>query len=247
MGRKMLKMERIANEKKRVTTYKKRKACLLKKADEFSTLCGVETCLLISGPDRTAAEAEPETWPADKNSVRAIINKYIDTGPNSCRKSCQIHDVLSERSKNMEKKTPPKIKYCTWDEKLRGCSQEELCRILGNIDENIDKAQRFVSVLEQQPVVPWSTLGHVGLPFSNPHDQVTVDPVKALMMLRCCNGYNFFPGICIDQEVQYGSVPIQGPAYFEPHWTQENIVFNGTDQFISNRVNKWENSGNDQM
>ncbi|KAJ6711064.1 AGAMOUS-LIKE MADS-BOX PROTEIN AGL82 [Salix koriyanagi] len=72
-------MELIRKEKSRMLTFRKRKAGLLKKASEFSILCGVDACVIIFGPklkdDRQPAVA-PETWPPNSEEVRCIINRY---------------------------------------------------------------------------------------------------------------------------------------------------------------------------
>ncbi|XP_010557756.1 PREDICTED: agamous-like MADS-box protein AGL82 [Tarenaya hassleriana] len=277
MGRKMMRMERIAKEKTRVMTYRKRKACLLKKAREFSTLCGVDVCLIIYGPSRTAVKAaaeeeeetvaEPETWPTDGNKVHDIIGKYRDTASSSCRKIFQVHDFLPERGKNNNTDSNKiRPKYRVWDEKLGGCSNEELFGILGRIEDKIRKAQGLVGFLEetkrqkralaeanqqalcgysynhieQQQFLPWP---HLGLPVSYSHDPATMESIKTLMMLSRQESYGLFPGF-------YG-----GP----PHWTQENIVFNGSDQLPSNWVfdpppvqsstqaNKWEDDSSKNL
>ncbi|KAE9594497.1 putative transcription factor MADS-type1 family [Lupinus albus] len=40
----------IVSDAKRKATYKKRKASLIKKIDQISTLCGIEACAIIYGP-----------------------------------------------------------------------------------------------------------------------------------------------------------------------------------------------------
>ncbi|RZB80971.1 Agamous-like MADS-box protein AGL80 [Glycine soja] len=42
MGRKKVKLAFIANNTKRITTFRKRKKSLMKKAEELNTLCGIE-------------------------------------------------------------------------------------------------------------------------------------------------------------------------------------------------------------
>ncbi|KAJ0551569.1 putative transcription factor MADS-type1 family [Helianthus annuus] len=59
MGRAKLKMELIAKEKTRNTTYHKRKQGIIKKANEFSILCDVDTSIIIFPPNSN----EPEIWP----------------------------------------------------------------------------------------------------------------------------------------------------------------------------------------
>ncbi|KAI3409466.1 uncharacterized protein J3R85_019294 [Psidium guajava] len=77
MGRRKLPLELIPNEKARRITYEKRKKCMMKKAQEFSTLCGVDTCMIIYGPAGSAAANKPEIWPASPEKVKRIFRRYI--------------------------------------------------------------------------------------------------------------------------------------------------------------------------
>ena len=47
MGRKKVKLAFIANNTKRITTFRKRKKSLMKKAEELNTLCGIEACTIV--------------------------------------------------------------------------------------------------------------------------------------------------------------------------------------------------------
>ena len=61
MTRRKTKLTFIANDTERKTSYKKRKKSLLKKTEELSTLCGIEACAIVYGPD----DPQPETWPSE--------------------------------------------------------------------------------------------------------------------------------------------------------------------------------------
>ncbi|PKI43637.1 hypothetical protein CRG98_035962 [Punica granatum] len=68
----------IGKEKSRRVTFQKRKNGLLKKAKEFSILCGVDT-------DRPHV---PEIWPPNPDGVARIINRYkneVGTGRRSAK------------------------------------------------------------------------------------------------------------------------------------------------------------------
>ncbi|CAM8925774.1 unnamed protein product [Rhodiola kirilowii] len=71
MTRKKVKLAFIANDSARKATYKKRKRGLLKKVNELSTLCGIETCAIIYSP----YDAQPEVWPANPMSILAQFKK----------------------------------------------------------------------------------------------------------------------------------------------------------------------------
>ncbi|XWS66574.1 hypothetical protein CRYUN_Cryun05aG0211300 [Craigia yunnanensis] len=60
MTRKKLKLAWIANKGARRASLKKRRLGLLKKVSELTTLCGVDACLIVYGPD----ENEPMVWPS---------------------------------------------------------------------------------------------------------------------------------------------------------------------------------------
>lgn len=146
MTQKKVNLQRIANDKTRITTYKKRKANLYKKAEEFSTLCGVETCLIVYGPTKATDEvvSEPEIWPRDETKVRDIIRKYKDSVSNSCRKENHVETFVNDLGKAKEMDTNKRVesesKYCSWEQKLDKCSREQLHRILCAVDNKLHEA-----------------------------------------------------------------------------------------------------------
>lgn len=76
MGRRRVAMELIADEASRRKTLKVRKECVLKKAHELKTLCGVhDTCVIIyDHPDQNSTLT---TYPKDQHRVKQIIGKYL--------------------------------------------------------------------------------------------------------------------------------------------------------------------------
>uniref|UniRef100_A0A0R0HSP0 MADS-box domain-containing protein n=1 Tax=Glycine max TaxID=3847 RepID=A0A0R0HSP0_SOYBN len=66
MGRKKVKLAFIANNTKRITTFRKRKKSLMKKAEELNTLCGIEAC---------REEPEPEVWPSELG-VLSVVERF---------------------------------------------------------------------------------------------------------------------------------------------------------------------------
>ncbi|KAL1193141.1 Agamous-like MADS-box protein AGL82 [Cardamine amara subsp. amara] len=145
--KKVVDLRRIANDKTRITTYKKRKACLYKKAEEFSTLCGVETCLIVYGPTKAAdvVISEPEIWPKDETKVRDVIRKYRDTVSNSCRKETNVETFVNDLGKAKEAEPIKRVKsnnnkYCIWEEKLDKCSREQLRGIICAVDNKLLEA-----------------------------------------------------------------------------------------------------------
>ncbi|OWM91274.1 hypothetical protein CDL15_Pgr000218 [Punica granatum] len=70
MGRGTLALELIGKEKSRRVTFEKGKSSLLKKAKEFSILCGVDTCVLIYGTPAISDRLDVlEIWPPNPDEV----------------------------------------------------------------------------------------------------------------------------------------------------------------------------------
>ncbi|XVF43906.1 hypothetical protein PTKIN_Ptkin02bG0078700 [Pterospermum kingtungense] len=69
MTRKKVKLAYISNDSARKATYKKRKKGLMKKVNELSTLCGIQTCAIIYSP----YESQPEVWPSPVGVQRVLL------------------------------------------------------------------------------------------------------------------------------------------------------------------------------
>ncbi|KAI4312614.1 hypothetical protein MLD38_037418 [Melastoma candidum] len=68
MTRKKVTLAYIENEAARKATFKKRKKGLMKKVNELSTLCGIESCAIVYSP----YDPEPEVWPSALGARRTI-------------------------------------------------------------------------------------------------------------------------------------------------------------------------------
>ena len=66
-----MKLAFIENDSSRKTTYKKRKKGVLKKIEELSTLCGIDACAIVYGPD----DHEPEVWPSHCG-VQRVVGRF---------------------------------------------------------------------------------------------------------------------------------------------------------------------------
>ncbi|AED96668.1 unnamed protein product [Arabidopsis thaliana] len=256
MGRKMVKMTRITNEKTRITTYKKRKACLYKKASEFSTLCGVDTCVIVYGPSRAGDEMvmEPELWPKDGSKVREILTKYRDTASSSCTKTYTVQECLEKNNTKVEKPTIA-TKYPTWDKKLDQCSLNDLYAVFMAVENKIQEAtnrnQTFPDTscwsndqlglcgynrqcFEQYQLFPLPTMDYNGLSFFPFNNQMTSNTAEVSSFSNVtepmiANGQSLFYGSCSDGP--YGPM-VQRTAYMEPiHWGLGNSMFNNVKQF----------------
>ncbi|OWM91276.1 agamous-like MADS-box protein AGL11 [Punica granatum] len=131
MGRGRLALELIGKEKSRRVTFEKRKTGLLKKAKEFSILCGVDTCVIIYGtPAISDCPHVPEIWPPNPDEVARIINRYkneVGTG----RRSTKIRGAvvgLDEYFLDRQRKLGTelaKARRSTCDDLIAHLSEEE--------------------------------------------------------------------------------------------------------------------------
>ncbi|KAL9320139.1 hypothetical protein ACSQ67_011978 [Phaseolus vulgaris] len=71
MTRRKVKFAFIENDSARKTTYKKRKKGVLKKIEELSTLCGIDACAIVYGPD----DHEAEVWPSHCG-VHRVVERF---------------------------------------------------------------------------------------------------------------------------------------------------------------------------
>ncbi|PIA38594.1 hypothetical protein AQUCO_02700068v1 [Aquilegia coerulea] len=72
MARKKVKLAWIANDSARRATFKKRKKGLMKKVSELSTLCGVEACAIIYGPE----DPQPDVWPSSPSDAHSVLTRF---------------------------------------------------------------------------------------------------------------------------------------------------------------------------
>ncbi|KAL3621208.1 hypothetical protein CASFOL_036120 [Castilleja foliolosa] len=151
MGRAKLNMELIAKEKKRLTTFKKRKQGLIRKIHEFTTLCDVSACMIIYGPNQESGRAEPETWPENIDEVKRIIDiraKNRDLGD----RTYGLSDFFLDRKRKVEdelkkmKKKNMEAKYPTWLEFMNYLSEAQMRDFAADL---IAKAERVRARIEQ--------------------------------------------------------------------------------------------------
>ncbi|XP_013633151.1 agamous-like MADS-box protein AGL75 [Brassica napus] len=79
------------------TSLKSRLLTIFKKAQELTTLCDIEACVIHYGPD-----GEMRTWPENRDIVRSLALRYIQLDQAKRRKkSVNLYEFLN---KNKEKK-----------------------------------------------------------------------------------------------------------------------------------------------
>ncbi|CAF1858987.1 unnamed protein product [Brassica napus] len=80
------------------TSLKSRLLTIFKKAQELTTLCDIEACVIHYGPD-----GELRTWPENRDIVRSLALRYIQLDQAKRRKkSVNLYEFLN---KNKDKKT----------------------------------------------------------------------------------------------------------------------------------------------
>ncbi|XP_057987176.1 agamous-like MADS-box protein AGL80 [Hevea brasiliensis] len=96
MGRRKVKHELISNESARKLTFKKRRAGLLKKLMELTTLCGVIACAIIF----SAYNSSPDIWPSHPEAV-SVLEKFKRLPPK--KQSKYMMDQESFLTRNISK------------------------------------------------------------------------------------------------------------------------------------------------
>ncbi|KAF8026846.1 hypothetical protein BT93_F3362 [Corymbia citriodora subsp. variegata] len=156
MGRAKLKLELIPNARSRRVTFEKRKKGLMKKAEEFKILCGVDTCVIINPMGMSIdGQVEPETWP-DRKEVERIICRYQSeaadrrakhaTGPweffTSQKKKIDA-ELAKARRANWEAKYPASDKF------LEDLSEPQLRSVLSAVGDRLEKEKTRLATMKE--------------------------------------------------------------------------------------------------
>nr|XP_025684073.1 agamous-like MADS-box protein AGL90 [Arachis hypogaea] len=151
-------MELIEKEKARKATFLKRKNGLIKKVYEFSTLCGVDVCVIIYGPSFDGGKStEAETWPQDPKEVQRIIQKYHNTTIDRRPRIYDVQEYYRDRVKKIEgeiskvHKEKLKIMYPTWDDSFNDLREDQLRMFLSILDSKILACNQRINMLKQDP------------------------------------------------------------------------------------------------
>lgn len=155
MGHGKLNMKLIAKENVRLSTYQKRKKSLTKKAQEFSILCGVETCVIVYGPKLKCGSAELEIWPSDPAKVTNVIEKYQNKASDLReRKSFNVFDFFALRQKKLDdeffklRKANTGAKFSTWDDGINNFSVNQIRALIAKLDTNLEAAKKQMEMIK---------------------------------------------------------------------------------------------------
>ncbi|KAJ4970126.1 hypothetical protein NE237_003225 [Protea cynaroides] len=164
MGRAKVKLERIAKEKSRNTTFQKRKKGLKKKAYEFSTLCGVDACLIIFGPNQSdgggrCVQPEPETWPENHDDVLNIIEKFrMHSREEQVKRQTGVPQFFEDKTKKIRgdlvklRHRNNKYQYPTWDDCINDFSETQLRNLIASLNSKIELLNLKIDLSERNDV-----------------------------------------------------------------------------------------------
>ncbi|XP_062103660.1 uncharacterized protein LOC133814755 [Humulus lupulus] len=184
MGRGKLKLELIPDEKSRKTTFIKRKKGIMKKAYEFSVLCDVDICLLVSDMESGRVQTQTrrglssknqedhphhlqdgttilETYPPERHNVLRIIQKYQKAlTQRASNKSYDLAGLLAERNKKVQteisrcRKKYYAVKYPASTDLLEGFSANELAKLYGRLGVKIETVKKIIEDKKKKGKVP---------------------------------------------------------------------------------------------
>ncbi|KAK3227742.1 hypothetical protein Dsin_007604 [Dipteronia sinensis] len=148
-GRQNLKF--IENEKARMTTYQRRKRVIKKKAEEFTTLCGVPACMVIYGPKLKNRPVEVDVWPNETSDFMEAVNLYRDKSCSRVVKAYNLFDFFDGRKRKIDDKIKKlrklnlesKFPSC-WDDRLNSFHVNQLRVLLAKFDNKIEAAKRKI-------------------------------------------------------------------------------------------------------
>ncbi|KAK9290469.1 hypothetical protein L1049_008639 [Liquidambar formosana] len=100
MARKKVKLAWIVNNSARKASLKKRRAGLMKKVAELSTLCGVEACIVVFSPD----DAEPMCWPSQAEAKQVLERFFGLPEMERSKKMTTQETFINERIAKLQEK-----------------------------------------------------------------------------------------------------------------------------------------------
>ncbi|KAL3735600.1 hypothetical protein ACJRO7_024685 [Eucalyptus globulus] len=158
MGRAKLKLELISNSRSRRTTFEKRKKGLMKKAGEFKTLCGVDTCVIIN-PIGISSDGlvKMETWPPDRKEVERIVRRYqSEATDRRARHATGLHEFFASRKKKIDAELAKahranwEAKYPVSEEIFKDLSDPQLRSLLSAVDDRLEQAKTRLATMKEK-------------------------------------------------------------------------------------------------
>ncbi|KAE8725841.1 hypothetical protein F3Y22_tig00008013pilonHSYRG00049 [Hibiscus syriacus] len=93
MTRQKVNLTWIVNNTSRRASLKKRRLGLVKKVEELTTLCGIESCLLMCSP----GEHEPMAWPSPDDVKQLIEKFYLISEHERMKKMTNMETYMTEK------------------------------------------------------------------------------------------------------------------------------------------------------
>ncbi|KAF8096432.1 hypothetical protein N665_0308s0006 [Sinapis alba] len=128
------------------TSLNSRLLTVFKKAQELTTLCDIEACVIHYGPD-----GELRTWPENRDKVRDLALRYIQLDQAKRRKkSVNLYDFLNKKKKdnNLKKRNVDELKYPISDH----YSPDQISQLIQSLELSYSKLQerrRFLAAEKQ--------------------------------------------------------------------------------------------------
>lgn len=158
MPRTKVNLAYIEDDSARKTTFKKRKSGLMKKADELSTLCGVEGCAILYNP----YDPQPNVWPAELEA-RNVLERFrnIPEVEQSRRMMNQEtfttqmftkvqEQVVKEQKQNERKKMTNVMFPCLNVNKIQNLSLADLNEMGNLVGQNLRDIERSIKFLNHE-------------------------------------------------------------------------------------------------
>ncbi|KAL5989667.1 hypothetical protein ACLOJK_010560 [Asimina triloba] len=172
MGRARIPMRRIENPKARNVTFKKRHEGLVKKLNEFATLCDVDVCMISCGPQELLGRDGCQTWPTEKSEVRRMIKRFMDL-PEYERKPRMVDLAKFQFPRNEEeekkKMKAPATSFPTQDPCLNHLSEAELRKLLFTLDSKLALVNERIELLESKKRLDFREEGRIMEPWNWNH------------------------------------------------------------------------------
>ncbi|XP_058103641.1 agamous-like MADS-box protein AGL11 [Magnolia sinica] len=146
----------IEDPKSRNVTFNKRKQGLKKKAYEFSTLCGVDTCMICFKEYDGDGPSKPLTWPNEATEVERIIKRYKRVSDEEKgKRKVDLSSYLENKKKKMEEElvrlhrgNGKMTMYPWWDDQLDNWPEESLRELANQLDAKMEDVRQRIALLK---------------------------------------------------------------------------------------------------
>ncbi|XP_010064824.2 agamous-like MADS-box protein AGL82 [Eucalyptus grandis] len=161
MARTELKLEFISNSRSRKITFEKRKKGLMKKAEAFKILFGVDTCVIIYPMWKSGdGLVRPKIWPPDSKEVERIILSYrSEAVDHRAKHATGLREFFTSQKKKIDTelaeahKANWEAKYPVSDEFLRDLSEPQLRSLQSAEGNRLKQTKTRLATMMEKRVV----------------------------------------------------------------------------------------------